>query len=314
MLKTKVGYSQNADAFASGAETAKMAGLDCAKVGLLFTSCVFDQAEVLRGVRSVAGTHVLGCTSSAAICVKDGYLNAADGYAGIMSFGGDVEVGVAGAPKEEGACARKIGRQLAKEALAQLGGKKPAYFFMTASPAEEEKYLLGIQDVIGNVPVFGGSAADNTVEGKWSIICDDQIFADGCAIALFATEAPMANLYTGQYRESDNVGVMTKVVNDRTLVEIDGEPAVKKYCQWTGKKEESVAGGNLLVATIFQPLGVKDITGRLTAVRHPMAANEDMSMNIGAKLCEKTAVIQLEMTPDEMVEANPKTIVLKNII
>ena len=68
------------------------------------------------------------------------------------------------------------------------------------------------------------------------------------------------------------------------------------------------------MATIFQPLGVKDITGRLTAVRHPMAANEDLSMNIGAKLCEKTAVIQLEMTPDEMVEANPKTIVLKNII
>lgn len=308
MLKTKVGYSQNANAFASGAETAQMAGLACAKVGLLFTSCVLDQAEVLRGIRSVAGTHVLGCTSSAAICVKDGYLNAADGYSGIMSFGGDVEVGVAGAAKKDGECAREIGRKLAREAAAQLGGKKPAYFFMTASPAEEEKYLLGIQDVIGSVPVFGGSAADNTVEGKWSIICDDQIFADGCAIALFATEAPMVNLYTGQFRESDNVGIMTKVVNNRTLVEIDGEPAVKKYCQWTGKKEEDVAGGNLLVATIFQPLGVKDITGRLTAVRHPMAANEDLSMNIGAQLCEKTAVIQLEMTPDEMVEANPKTI------
>lgn len=308
MFKTKVGYSQNPDAFASGAETAKMAELACAKVGLLFTSCVLDQAEVLRGIRSVAGTHVLGCTSSAAICVKDGYLNSPDGYSGIMSFGGDVEVGVAGAAKKDGECARQIGRRLAKEAVAQLGGKKPAYFFMTASPAEEEKYLLGIQDVIGSVPVFGGSAADNTVEGKWSILCDDQIFADGCAIALFATEAPMVNLYTGQYRESDNVGVMTKVVNDRTLVEIDGQPAVTKYCQWTGKKEADVAGGNLLVATIFQPLGVKDITGRLTAVRHPMAANEDLSMNIGAKLCEKTAVIQLEMTPGEMVDANPKTI------
>lgn len=308
MLKTKVGYSQNADAFTSGVETAKMAELAGAKVGLLFTSCVLDQAEVIRGIRSVAGAHVLGCTSSAAICVKDGYLNAADGYSGIMSFGGDVEVGVAGAAKKDGECARKIGRKIAKEAMAQLGGKKPAYFFMTASPAEEEKYLLGIQDVIGNVPVFGGSAADNTVEGKWSILCDDQIFADGCAIALFATDAPMANLYTGQYRESDNVGIMTKVVNNRTLVEIDGEPAVRKYCQWTGKKEEDVAGGNLLVATIFQPLGVKDITGRLTAVCHPMAANPDLSMNIGAQLCEKTAVIQLEMTPDEMVAANPKTI------
>ena len=60
--------------------------------------------------------------------------------------------------------------------------------------------------------------------------------------------------------------------------------------------------------TIFKPLGVKDITGRLTAIRHPMAANDDLSMNIGAQLIEKTAVIQMEMTPDEMVAANPAVV------
>ena len=308
MLKTKIGYSQNPDSFSSGAETAAKAEFAEAKVGLLFTSVVLDQAEVVKGIRSVSKAHILGCTSSAAICVHDGYLNSPDGYSGIMAFGGDVEVGVAGAAKQEGECARAIGRKIAEQALAELGGRKPNYFFMTASPAEEEKYIAGIQDVIGNVPVFGGSAADNTVEGKWSIICDDKIFADGCAIALFASEAPMVNLYTGQYRETDNVGVISKVVNDRTLVEIDGVPAVKKYCEWTGKKEEEVAGGNLLAATIFAPLGVKDPIGRLTAIRHPMAANEDLSMNIGAKLEEKTAIIQMELTPDEMIAANPKTI------
>ena len=308
MFKTKVGYSENADAFKSGAETAAMAQLADAKVGLLFTSVVLDQAEVVKGIQSVAGTHVLGCTSSAAICVKDGYLNKETGYSGIMAFGGDVEVGVAGAAKPEGGCARTIGRELAKEALAQLGGAEPDYFFMTASPAEEEKYIAGIQDVIGDVPMFGGSAADNTVEGKWSIICDDKIFADGCAIALFASKAPRCNIYTGQFKESDNFGVMTKVVDDRCLVEIDGEPALKKYCEWTGKSEEACAGGNLLVEKIFKPLGVKDVVGRLTAIRHPMAANEDGSMNIGAQLIEKTAVIQMELTPDEMVAANPKTI------
>ena len=31
-------------------------------------------------------------------------------------------------------------------------------------------------------------------------------------------------------------------------------------------------------------------------------------MNIGAKLEEKTAIIQMELTPDEMIAANPKTI------
>ena len=309
MFKTKVGYSENPDAFKSGAEAAAMAQLADAKVGLLFTSVVLDQAEVIKGVKSVADTPVLGCTSSAAIAVKDGYLNAETGYAGIMALGGDdVKVGVAGAARDEGECARAIGRKLAEDALAQLGGAEPDYFFMTASPAEEEKYIAGIQDVIGDVPVFGGSAADNTVEGLWSVFANDKIFADGCAIALIASKAPIVNLYTGQFKESDNFGVMTKVVDDRRLVEIDGEPALKKYCGWTGKSEEACAGGNLLAETIFNPLGVKDITGKLTAIRHPMNANEDGSMDIGAQLTEKTAVIQMEMTPDEMVAANPKTI------
>lgn len=46
----------------------------------------------------------------------------------------------------------------------------PAYFYMVASPAEEEDYLKGIEDVIGRVPFFGGSAADNTVSGNGAFI------------------------------------------------------------------------------------------------------------------------------------------------
>ncbi len=307
MLNTKVGYSQNKDAFSSGTESAKMANLDNAKVGLLFTSCIMDQNEILKGVKSVSNAHILGCTSSAAICTQDGYLNAEDGYSGLMSFGGDVEVGVSGASREEGSSAREIGRTIAKNALKELNAK-PDYFFMCASPKEEEEYLLGIQDIIGSVPVFGGSAADNTVEGKWSIFCDNKVFSDGCAICLFKTNAKMANIYTGQYKETNNVGIITEVKSDRTLVTIDNTPAVTKYCDWTGKNESAVAGGSLLTESIFNPLGVKDITGRLIAIRHPMAANDDLSMNIGARLCENTAVIEMELTPDEMVAANPKTV------
>ena len=307
MLNTKVGYSRNSDSFQNGVETATMANLSTAKVGLLFTSCVMDQGKIIEGVKSVSGAHIIGCTSSAAICTQDGYLNDETGYSGMMSFGGDVFVGVSGSEKTNES-AREIGRRLAREAMRELGERKPNYFFMTASPKEEEEYLLGVQDVVGKIPVFGGSAADNTVEGNWSVIVDDKVFADGCAIALFATDAEMKNIYTGQYNETDNVGIITEVKNDRTLVTIDGVPAVEKYCGWTDKNVDEVMGNNLLTETIFNPLGVKDPIGSVTAVRHPMFANEDLSMNIGAKLMPKTAIVQLHMEPEEMVSANPKTI------
>ena len=311
MLKTKVGYSENVDAFASGAETAKMANvIENPQVGLLFTSCVQDQNKIMEGAKSVLGdVPVIGCTSSAAICTQDGYLNKETGYSGMMLFGGDLEVVTAGS-KQTDETPREVGRRVAKEAISKVKGEdtEPDFFFMSASPANEEEYLEGIQDVIGNVPVFGGSAADNTVEGKWSILNDGEAFADGLTIAIFYTKGEMKNLYTGAYHETSNVGVITKVRDERTLVEIDHEPALKKYAEWTGKSVESLMGNNLLTESICAPLGVKDPIGKVTAVRHPMFGNDDLSMNIGANLAENTAVIQLSNTPEGILKANEETI------
>ena len=311
MLKTKVGYSENVDAFSSGVETATMANkVENPQVGLFFTSCVQDQNELMKGAKSILGdVPIIGCTSSAALCTQDGYLNKETGYSGMMLFGGDVEVVTAGSKKTQES-PREIGARIAREAIAKRKGedKEPDFFFMSASPANEEEYLKGIQDVIGNIPVFGGSAADNTVEGKWSLLNDGEAFADGCVIAIFYTDGKMANIYTGAYHETDNVGIITKVEGSRTLVEIDHEPALKKYAEWTNQNVEDLMGGNLLTATICAPLGVKDPIGKVTAVRHPMAGNPDYSMNIGADLAVNTAVIQLTNTPEGILKANAETI------
>ena len=311
MLKTKVGYSENVDAFASGAETAKMANvIENPQVGLLFTSCVQDQNKIMEGAKSVLGdVPVIGCTSSAAICTQDGYLNKETGYSGMMLFGGDLEVVTAGSAQTS-ETPREVGRRVARDAISKVKGAdvEPDFFFMSASPANEEEYLKGIGDVIGDIPVFGGSAADNTVEGKWSILNDGEAFADGVTIAIFYTKGEMKNLYTGAYHETSNVGVITKVRDERTLVEIDHEPALKKYAEWTGKSVESLMGNNLLTETICAPLGVKDPIGKVTAVRHPMFGNDDLSMNIGANLAENTAVIQLSNTPEGILKANEETI------
>ena len=311
MLKTKVGYSENVDAYLSGVETAKMANvIENPQVGLFFTSCVQDQQKLMEGAKSILGdVPIIGCTSSAAICTQDGYLNKETGYSGMMLFGGDVEVVTAGSAKTDES-PREIGRRIAKEAIQKVKGtdKEPDFFFMSASPANEEDYMKGIQDVIGNIPVFGGSAADNTVEGKWSILNNGEAFSDGVVLAIFYTDGKMQNLYTGAYHETDNVGVITKISGDRTLVEIDHEPALKKYAEWTGKDVESLKGNNLLTETICAPLGVKDPIGKVTAVRHPMFGNDDYSMNIGANLALNTAVIQLSNTPEGILKANAETI------
>ena len=310
MLKSNVGWSTNEDSYTQGKESAKKAVVDLiqTKVAFLYTSVDCDVKKVLDGAKSELGTApIIGCTSSAGLIVPDGFISGEKGFTGILAIGDpETEVGVASS--ERGKDPRETGRKVAMEAMKKAGRTDaPAYFYMVASPAEEEFYIKGIQDVIGMVPVFGGSAADNTVEGKWSIYTNDKVFADGVAVAFFYTDKEMKNVFTGAYNETTNSGIITKENGNRTLAEIDGVPALKKYASWTGAKAKDLKENNLLVTTITKPLGVKDRLGDLVAIRHPMYGNEDGSMNIGANLAVNTAIIQMEATVDELIDSTGKT-------
>ena len=309
MLRSNVAWSTKEGSYTQGEEAAKKAVVDLVqtKVAFLYTSVDCDVKEVLKGAKAELGTApIIGCTSSAGIITPDGFISSENGFTGILALGDpELEVGVAASSKQKSA--RETGRKVAKEAMKKAGRTDaPAYFYMVASPGEEEEYIKGIEDVVGRVPVFGGSAADNTVEGKWSIYTNDTIFSDGVAVAFFYTDKKMTNVFTGEYNETKNAGVITKIEGKRTLVEIDGEPALKKYAEWTGAKSKDLEGGNLLVTTITAPLGVKDRLGDLIAIRHPMNGNKDKSMNIGANLAVNTAIIQMEATVDELINSTGK--------
>ena len=317
MLKTKVGYSTLKDSYAKGKEAAKSANVGMRpKLGMMYCSCNDDVEEVVSGaMSSMKGAPVIGCTSSGMIITNDGIIESEDGFAGLMSFD-DKNMNIGVAAHKAGKNAREIGRKVARQAVENAGENySPNYFYMVASPKEEEDYLMGIQDVIGRVPMFGGSAADDTVEGNWKIFCNDQVFSDGVAVAFFYTDNDIVTSYTGAYRDTENYGLITEVKNDRTLVKIDGVSALKKYADWIGKKPSELKGQNLLVASITKPLGVKDPLGNLTVVRHPMFGDDmgtktttDDVINLGNKVVEKTAIVQLEATVDELIKSTKTTL------
>ena len=313
MLKTKVGYSNIVDAYEAGVETAKRAVIGInAKVGLLFNTVNYDQKKLIEGIKSVMPkVDIIGCTSSVGIITPDGYFTTETGAAGILTLD-DEELMVAcyGLPKKKSA--RETGREVALKAIEKADiDYAPDYFFISASPGEEEEYIKGIQDIIGRVPCFGGSAADNTIEGKWSLFYNDEIFNDGVVVAFFYTRKDIVTIYTGAYRETKNMGIITKLNDVRVLAEIDGVPATDKYKEWRNLTDEEVTGSNLLVTTIESPLGIKDRLGNLIAIRHPIVGNEDKSMDIGANLATGTAVIRMEATVDELIDSTGNT--LKNL-
>lgn len=317
MLRSKVGYSINPDSFMTGLEAAKDATMDFSNVKLnfLFTSAKSDVKKVTKGVKSATTAPVIGCTSSGGIIVPDGIITSETGFAGVLSLNdSDMTVGVA--CHEAGRDARAIGRKVAIEAVENAKTTRaPSYFYMVASPKEEEDYLMGIQDVIGRVPMFGGSAADDTVEGNWKIICNDKVFTDGVAVAFFYTDNEIVTSYTGAYKETNNIGLITEVKDNRTLVSIDGVSALKKYAHWTNVSPNSLKGQNLLAASITKPLGVKDPLGNLTVVRHPMFGDDmgtkttsDDTITLGNKVVVGTAILQLEASVDDLINSTGSTL------
>lgn len=317
MLKSKVGYSINPDSLIAGQETARKATkeLSNAKIGFLYTSEKNDIKSLMKGVRDTTNIPIIGCTSSGAIIVEDGVITSENGFAGMMTLD-DKNLTIGVACHEAGKDARAIGRKVAIEAVENAKTTRaPAYFYMVASPKEEEEYLMGIQDVIGRVPMFGGSAADDFVEGNWKVICNDKIISDGVAVAFFYTDNEIVTTFTGAYNETKNVGLITEVKDSRTLVSIDGISALRKYSNWIGISPANLKGKKLLEVSTTKPLGIKDPLGNLTIIRHPMFGNDmgtktttDDTITLGNKIVPNTAIIQLEATVDELIEATGDTL------
>jgi len=278
-------------------------------MAFVYSGVQYNQKEMLQAIKKeFPHTPVIGNTSFTGVITPDGFKGGEDGFVGIMAMDApDLTVGVFGMPKDGNA--RDTGSAVAKEAMKRAGkDTAPSYFYMSAPPGEEEMYLKGITDVIGRVPFFGGSAADNTIAGEWLIYTDEMVTPDGVSVALFYTDKPFANKFTGAYNETSNVGVITKLEGARTLKEIDGIPAIEKYMQWTGQSKDACMGGNLLATCITAPLGVKDRLGDLIAVRHPMNGNDDLSMAVGNNMAVGTAVIQLDASVDQLISSVGKTL------
>ena len=143
MLRSKVGYSTNPDSFMLGLEAAKNATKDFSNVKLnfLFASEKNDLKQVVKGIQSATDAPTNGCTSSGGIIVPDGYITSEDGFGGILSLN-DPNMIVGIACHESGRNPRAIGRKVAIEAVENAKTTRaPSYFYMVASPKEEEEYI-----------------------------------------------------------------------------------------------------------------------------------------------------------------------------
>ena len=144
MLRAKVGYSTNSDDFIAGMESIKESAKDFlnVKCNFIFTSEKNNIPKIVKGIRNSSSAPIIGCTSSGGVMIPQGYITSENGFVATMSLN-DPEMIVGVGCHEAGKNPRTIGRKVALEAVENAETlRAPAYFYMIATPKDEEEYLM----------------------------------------------------------------------------------------------------------------------------------------------------------------------------
>jgi len=170
-----------------------------------------------------------------------------------------------------GAAADAVGENARKASIAATQeathGEVPDLIFLSVAPGHEEDVLDGIRAVCGNVPVFGGSSADDSVVGAgnagvwWQLhgsIAGWGTHANGVVVAalwLFA-DANVSCLLSHCYAPTKRRGTITKA-SGRVLSEIDHRPAAQVLNEWVGNAlSGKSAGSSVMDVMALFPLAV----------------------------------------------------------
>lgn len=259
-----------------------------------------------RGVMTQAGVASLNGTGLAMLAIADN-----DGSFGVGAAAIDVDPMLAA-------------QTAVLQALADANcpGEVPAMVWLTAVPGHEEELLAGIAAVLGeDVPVAGGSSADNHLDGSWQQFTAHGVYQDAVVVTvlfpstevLFAfhsgyepTDVKGLITKTGGYEATGNRGIATATTNRRTLLEIDGRPAAEVYNQWTeGLVHEMLGkGGQILALTTLRPLG--RVAGHIGEVpyfqlSHPDAVTPDNGLTLFADIAAGDEIVLMRGTVDSLI-------------
>lgn len=170
-------------------------------------------------------------------------------------------------------------------ARANRPSELPALIWCMQAPGFEEQIITGIQQVVGDqVPILGGSAADDAVTGEWCQYDGQQLAGNLLVIAVLYPTVAISSYFSSGYSTEPFSGVVTEV-QGRRISKIDERNALHVYNGWlqhSGAPQQ--APGQVMSDCTFYPLGrqlaARDIPFSLLSLPtniHPDGSIETLS-------------------------------------
>ncbi len=204
---------------------------------MLFLTPQQDHQAFLDAIMAeYPGIELVGCTS-------DGEMSSSCGFAAdsatLTLFGSDAIVMAAGVARNISADPARAAREAFAMANEKLAGQAARFGItfpesISASPLE---FLEHLKSAVGaDVPLFGGAAADRVEGGqppKPLQFYNNEVLTDAAPLLLIAGPLHFSFGVASGWKPVGDKMTITRMEN-RTLYEVDGVPAVERYKKYTG--------------------------------------------------------------------------------
>ncbi len=222
-------------------------------------SIAYPGRMVRAGIlREFPGCRIHGASSCRGAMTEEGVLF--DQGRGLALLGIADPEGAYGAEcRDFGADPRQSASKAVLAAIADADrpGETPDLVRLAATPGRESEIMAGIEDVLGpDLPIIGGSAADNDVRGDWQVMATDLCLDEGLAISVLYPSTRLSFAFHNGYSPTEHRGTVT-ATEGRVITTIDHLPAARVYKGWTQGLLNHLPpeGGPVLADTTLHPLG-----------------------------------------------------------
>lgn len=268
------------------------------KLVTLFASSDRDQLAINQAVskRLPRGTRLIGASTAGEVDNSGIHI----GSVMLGALSGDFEIGL-GIGKGLSDDASSAGTQALVGAAQELGVKPQdldprkyvGVVIDDGARYKKEELLLGVLDKAPALTLVGGGAANadfNNPAAFATVHVDGEVATDAMLVALFKTDVPWAAMRSHCYVPTGEIVRITKTDETCTrAVEIDGQPAAKRYAELIGVPIDELEFGKPNGFT-QKPTALK--VGREYFIRAPWKPLPDGSIMF-ANLLDEGAELEL---------------------
>ncbi len=270
-----IGVSNKLDSFLAGKEAAfssfrQLSG-NC-NLFLVFSSTIFDQKEMLRGIKSVSqNSPIIGCSSPAQISTQGLTKDSVT----VVTFRSDTIKFTMGVGERISQNPRAAGQKAAREALKSGPAQRQLFIiFPDGLTGNISEVIRGAQEVLGtSFPIVGGSAGDELRFQNSFQYFNNSLYQDSVPGILIGGDIKFAITVKHSWFPIGKPHKVTKS-KQNIIKELDHRPAIEIYGDYFEKTLDEFGNGELARISVLYPLGVTLKSEDRYLIRAPIKVGE----------------------------------------